>query len=100
MSTQAYTNKRRIIAEASQRKTQYPGFIGLNNNPIYASINCRPDFSEITYSHIQRQKCCIISSSGLSSILDGENSRTASSIVLDGGNATTDSRTFFDGGKS
>ena len=56
MSAQCYTNKRRVLAEASLRKTQYPGSIGLNNNPIYASINCNPDFTKLTYLI---NRCCI-----------------------------------------
>lgn len=100
MSTQAYTNKRRILAEASLRKVQYPGSIGLNNTPLYASINCNPDFNELTYS---AKTCCTKVGSappGLSSILDGGNGRTLSTIVLNGGNATTNSNEIFDGGNS
>jgi len=54
-TAQAYTNKRRILAEAALRKTQYPGSIGLNNNPIYASINCNPAFNTLNYSN---NNCC------------------------------------------
>lgn len=100
MSTQAYTNKRRILAEASLRKTQYPGSIGLNNTPLYASINCSPDFNELAYS---AKTCCTRVGSARPEqllILDGGNSGTLSTIVLNGENATTNSSEIFDGGNS
>jgi hypothetical protein len=56
MSAQCYTNKTRVIAEASLRKIQYPGSIGLNNNPIYAAINCNTDFSQLIYVI---NRCCV-----------------------------------------
>jgi hypothetical protein len=49
MSAQCYTNKRRVLAEASVRKVHYPGSVALNNNPLYASINCKPDFNKVVY---------------------------------------------------
>ena len=56
MNAQCYTNKKRILAEASVRKVQYPGSIGLNNNPIYSAINCKPDFNNLNYVS---KVCCI-----------------------------------------
>ena len=52
MSAQSYTNKRRVLAEASLQKVQYPGNIGLNNNPILATRNCSPDFQSLIYKPI------------------------------------------------
>ena len=54
-SAQCYTNKKRILAEVSVRKTQYPGSIALNNNPIYAATNCNPSFNSIIYFN---NTCC------------------------------------------
>jgi len=58
MSAQAHTNKMRILAEASLVKVQYPGKVGLNNNPIYSTINCSPDFRVLKYS--SKPVCCNI----------------------------------------
>jgi len=55
-SAQCYTNKQRVMSEASVRKTQYPGSIALNNNPMYASINCNPIFNNLIYLS---NNCCI-----------------------------------------
>lgn len=49
MSAQSYTNKRRTLAEASVVKVEYKKGVTVNNNPIYASINCLPDFQQLTY---------------------------------------------------
>jgi hypothetical protein len=49
MSAQCYTNRRRVLAEASLLKVQYPGSIALNNNPLHASVNCNPDFNKVVY---------------------------------------------------
>jgi hypothetical protein len=49
MSAQCYTNRRRIRAEASVLKVQYKKGVTVNNNPIYATLNCLPDFQELTY---------------------------------------------------
>lgn len=49
MSAQSYTNKRRILAEASVLKAQYMKGVAVNKNSIYATINCLPNFQQITY---------------------------------------------------
>uniref|UniRef100_A0A6C0EQA5 Uncharacterized protein n=1 Tax=viral metagenome TaxID=1070528 RepID=A0A6C0EQA5_9ZZZZ len=50
MSAQSYTNKRRILAETSVLKTQYNKGVTVNNNSIYATVNCNPNFQIITYT--------------------------------------------------
>jgi len=104
MSAQCYTNKRRILAEASVTKTQYPGSIGLNNNPIYASINCNPNFNELAYLI---KLCCFRSNPIQKSepqntllILDGLHSRIVPLGILDASNALTFSYEIIDGGNS
>jgi len=101
MSTQCYTNKRRILAEASIRKVQYPGSIGLNNNPIYSSINCKVDFKELIYLI---NRCCVRNTfktpTPVTQILSIGGGRASSSInnILDGGNASTTSSDIVDAG--
>ena len=54
MSVQRLTNRRRILAEVGNTKVQYPR-ISLNNNPLYATSTCTPNFRQLTYA---RQPCC------------------------------------------
>jgi len=56
MSAQAHTNKMRILAESSLVKVQYPGKVALNQNPIYSTVNCSPDFRVLQYS--AKPLCC------------------------------------------
>jgi len=51
MSSQAYTNRIRVLAEASVIKVQYPGRIATDNK-LSAAINCSPNFTTITYPFI------------------------------------------------
>jgi hypothetical protein len=51
MSAQAYTNKRRILAEASLLKTVYPGRVGVKNI-LAATIDCTQSFQPIEYTDI------------------------------------------------
>jgi len=51
MSAQAYTNKRRILAEASLLKTVYPGRVGMKNT-LSATIDCTQSFQPIEYTDI------------------------------------------------
>lgn len=105
MSAQCYINKRRVLAEASLRKTQYPGSIGVNNNPIYASINSKPDFTELLYII---NRCCVKFHQSYSEpitpkiflILKGGRSTTMSNGIIDGGNTLTNSYDIIDGGNS
>ena len=46
----------RILAESSLVKVQYPGKVALNQNPIYSTVNCSPDFRVLDYSG--KPVCC------------------------------------------
>ena len=48
MSAQAYTNRRRILAEAAVLKVQYPKYIATKNN-LTAAIDCNQNYSELVY---------------------------------------------------
>lgn len=104
MSAQCYTNKRRILAEVSVRKVQYPGSIALNNNPIYATTNCRPDFSRLVYliklcctkvgkdRIITEEVTLILGAGGAFLVTPG--------VVLGGGASTVPTETVGGGGAS
>jgi hypothetical protein len=117
MSTQAYTNKRRVLAEAGNRKVQYPGRKAINVNPIYATINCSANFQPLTYKDI----CgCSFTNRGIPkpepppippeppvyTDLDGQDANTGVGDVdlwIDGGNAGTgtgDVELWFDCGSN
>ena len=51
MSTQSYTNKRRIIAEASVLKIQYPKFIAVKNQ-LSPTIDCNQTYDTLVYKDI------------------------------------------------
>lgn len=51
MSSQAYTNRIRILAEASAIKVQYPSSIA-SDNRLSATINCSPNFTTIIYPFV------------------------------------------------
>lgn len=51
MSAQCYTNKRRILAEASLVKTVYPGRVEYTNK-LSATINCNQNFQPLLYKDI------------------------------------------------
>lgn len=51
MSAQAYTNKRRILAEASLLKTVYPGQVGVKNT-LAATIDCTQTLQPLLYKDI------------------------------------------------
>ena len=51
MSAQSYTNKKRILAEASLRKTVYPGRVGFKNT-LSATIDCNQSFEPLVYKDI------------------------------------------------
>jgi hypothetical protein len=99
MSVQAYTNKRRILAEASLRKTQYPGSIGLNNNPLYATINCNSDFTNLVYLI---NRCCVKNTIHpiivIPPTLGSGGASTNPTSSLSGGDASTSSTTILSGG--
>jgi hypothetical protein len=93
MSAQAYTNRRRVLAEVGVQKVQYKKFIAENRNPLAATINCDPNFSPIIYKDI-----CTCPFNGYGtpipsptqpSTYDGGNYTTQSSNILDGGSSAT-----------
>ena len=51
MSTQAYINRQRIIAEASVTKIQYPKGVA-SINKLAPTIDCNPKFDILDYKHI------------------------------------------------
>jgi hypothetical protein len=110
MSVQAYTNRRRIIAEASNVKVEYKKGVAVNNNAIYASINCLPNFQQITYTPVC--KCPFNGRVGpplpprIITGIDGGDSRTCVcnvSLWISGGNSITDTNNviyWFNGGSA
>lgn len=48
-SAACYTNKRRVLAEASVTKVEYPGKIAVNNGALSVR-NCSPDFQVLSYT--------------------------------------------------
>jgi len=54
MSLQRLTNRKRILAEVSNNKVQYPR-LAVNNNPLYATSTCQANFSVLRYS---TRICC------------------------------------------
>ena len=51
MSAQAYTNRRRILAEASVLKVQYPVRVAVTNT-LVPTINCNQNFQPIQYNEV------------------------------------------------
>jgi hypothetical protein len=51
MSAQAYTNKRRVLAQASLLKVQYPTTVAFTNR-LVSAINCNQNFQTIQYKDI------------------------------------------------
>lgn len=109
MSTQSYTNKRRILAEASLVKAQYNKGVSVNNNPIYSTINCLPNFQQLTYVPACK---CPFNGHGPSpkptptiiNWIDGNNAGTGVenvSLWIDGNDAYTSTTVnWFDGGNA
>ena len=115
MSAQAYTNRRRIRAEASVVKVEYKKGVTVNNNAIYATINCLPDFNQRTYVPVCK---CPFNGRGtfgpiapsipplVITTIDGGGSGTGIEDVglwIDGGNALTGGKSiqlWFDGGNA
>jgi hypothetical protein len=96
MSSQAYTNRVRILAEASLTKIQYPGRIAIDNR-LSASVNCSRNFDPIVYTDICRR--CIVPPS-LDVMIPrylGGNALTQSNVIFDGGNSATNSSRILSG---
>jgi hypothetical protein len=56
MSAAGYTNRIRTKAEARVVKVQYPLHIGVNYNPLYASIACSSIYKILKY-RLKPQNC-------------------------------------------
>ena len=106
-SAACYTNRRRVLAEASVTKVQYPGRVATNNDTILSVRNCSPDYDIMNY--VTTKPCCVSpivvppeppQPPVISGILDGGNFTTQSMNILDGGNYATESTTILDGGNS
>ena len=103
MSAQSYTNKRRILVEASVLKVQYPDNAAFTNR-LVPVINCLQLVQPIVYKDICR---CPFNGYGTThknvfpSIFDGGNSNTVNiEYFLSGGNNSTNSPQIFSGGSS
>ena len=108
MSAQSYTNKRRVLAEASALKVQYPVSVAFTNT-LVPTINCNQTFQTLVYTDI-----CACSFNGRGTLrptpslnvtsIDGGNSETGVenvSLMFDGGNAETLGTAYwFDGGNA
>lgn len=94
MSASAYINRSRILAEARNRKVQYPGNIA-SLNTLLSAINCSQDFTVINYT--VPPKC-------YSLIYNAEICKPPAPIcccpsgTLNGGNVTTESTNILYGG--
>ena len=104
MSTQAYINRVRILAENSVVKVQYQKQTALNRNPLLAATNCIPNFQPIVYNEVCK---CPFNNRGIEQNIplpipnptayDGGNSLTQSSNTLDGGSSATNSSNVLSG---
>ena len=95
-SAACFTNRRRVIAEASLLKVQYPGKIA-SENPLLPVQNCRPDFSVLTYVDNIPCKKYYPADRLQVAVYDGGNYSTSASDVLEGGNYATESTTILEG---
>jgi hypothetical protein len=104
MSTQAYINRVRILAENSVVKVQYQKQTALNKNPLLAATNCSPNFQSIVYTEVCK---CPFNNRGIEEntsssnpnvgTYDGGNRLTHSSNILDGGSSATNSSNVLSG---
>lgn len=93
-SASCYTNRRKVIANASVNKVEYPGSIATYRNAVLSVLNCVPNFLFVNYRENIRcpckppppfvaNECDILDDSGDSNIiLDGN--LGDESYVLDG----------------
>jgi hypothetical protein len=108
MSAQAYTNKRRVLAEASALKVQYKKNVAFTNS-LVSTVNCNQTFQTLAYIDI-----CSCPFNGKGTIqpiplpnivsINGGNSGTAVgdvSLWFDGGNSGTLGTSYWlDGGSA
>jgi hypothetical protein len=94
MSAQAYTNKRRVLAEASALKVQYIKNVAFTNSLI-STINCNQTFQTLAYKDI-----CACPFNGRGTLRPTPSPITPS---INGGNSETgvgNVSLWFDGGNS
>jgi hypothetical protein len=109
MSASAYINRARILAEARNRKVQYPGNVASLNTLVNA-INCRQDFTILNYTVppkcyslvynadlckpiLEQPTCCCPSGT-----LNGGSVSTEATDILYGGGVTSNYSTVLNGG--
>ena len=86
MSSQSYTNRLRILAIANNTKVQYTRGIAVNNNPIYSTINCSPNFNILPYVFNRScKKTCPPSVCYSLPIMDGGNPSSIPTYFVSGG---------------
>ena len=96
MSAQAYTNRRRILAEVGVPKVQYKKFIAQNRNPLAATINCNPDFRTLQYKDV-----CMCPFNGYGPYVPIPPTPPPICIpTYDGGISTTNANIIFSGSSS
>jgi hypothetical protein len=86
MTAQAYTNRLRLLAVANNTKVQYTRGIAVNNNPIYSTIGCKPNFKSITY--VLKRSCkiaCVDAPCYTQPILNGGSPSSTPTYFVNGG---------------
>ena len=96
MSVQRLTNRKRILAEVSNNKVQYPR-LAINNNPIYATSTCQPNFFPLQYA---TRICCyeIVNKCYPSHTLTGGAPGIPPYFYVNGGNPGSNSICSINGG--
>lgn len=97
-SAACFTNRRRVIAESSLTKVQYPGKIA-SENPLLPVRNCSPNFSILQYVDNVRCKVLCSAAAPPEGIItyDGGNYESSGSNTFDGGDYATESTTILEG---
>jgi len=95
MSTQAYINRRRILAIANNTKVQQPRNIAVNTSSIYSTINCNPNFKSISYL---LKRSCIVACPTPPPPVNLSIPPCYSLPVMDGGNPSSIPTYFVNGG--
>ena len=92
MSAQAYTNRRRILAEASIVKVQFPKGVA-SHNKLTPTINCNQSFENIVYTPV-----CVCPFNGYGNAYIPPQPPPLICIpTYDGGYSTTESGIVYDG---
>lgn len=99
-SAACYTNKRRVLAESSVTKVQYPGKIAVNNDVILSARNCSPDFGVLVYKVLPNcNKVCGIAIS-YPFTYSGGNAFSNPTGWISGGNAGNNAISYSGGNAS